>query len=206
MRCKALIVLVVMGLFTVNGKAASEPQRPMLFGLLTFKTLRDEQCNVSVRGTMQIGEHRRLSVICGEKVLFVQQTSDFLIDIQTDTTSKQRFFIRWEGGQTRLQILEIERDAANKDVIVVKFNESSEFMPDVLQSPDVLLVHREKHFDDAGRISPTRTDVFAWKDDKYVLQGSWKWLKTMQYENRFCILQMPTSSCPATPVEAPTDR
>jgi hypothetical protein len=125
----------------------------------------------------------------------LKKTTDFLLDIQTDSGNRQRFFVRWEGGQTRLQVLELTVNSGNQDIVAEKFNESSEFMPDVLASPDVLLVHREKRFDTDGKILPSRTDVYAWKDDKYELSSSWRWEQGMQYDDRFCVLQPKLTGC-----------
>jgi hypothetical protein len=80
------------------------------------------------------------------------------------------------------------------------FNESSIFTPDILASPDVLLVHRDKRFNNGGEIVPSFTDVFIWRDNTYVLSKSWKWTENMRYEDRFCVLQPQSTACWATPI------
>ena len=212
MRFQTLVLLATLSLTSSRAGFGAPPSSSyVLFGALHFQTMRGELCDLTVRGTSEIRDKRLLSVSCAGTVLFNQRTSDFFVDVQTSLSEhQQRFFIRWEGGQARLQVLELAEDSANRDTIVERFNTSSEFMPEVLLSPDVVLVHRDKKITDQGIILPSRTDIFSWTEGKYVLTGSWKWTTEAQFEDRFCMLQSVRTACPMVPIPAgspgPNDR
>ena len=89
------------------------------------------------------------------------------------------------------------RDAA------VVFDKQLEGAPDVVNTPDVLLVHNGKRWPSGQAVSlPTLTDVYHWTGRQYALTESWKWKDDMRYEDRFCVLDPKSLSCPVTPIPA----
>lgn len=156
-------------------------------------------CRAAVRDLSSPVPRRQLTITCEGRLVLSYTTDDDLVDISRDSAAGDRIIARWEGGSHfRMTVFQI--GVANLSITGQKvFDESLDFAPDFLVAPDDLLVYRNKRFI-GSEIIPSRTDVYHWTGDHYVLAGSWKWNEDMRYEDRFCVLDPQKLSCPATSV------
>jgi hypothetical protein len=138
-----------------------------------------------------------LAISCQGKQILRYATQDALIDLSLNYPHDDRVFARWEGGShVRLTVFRVAEHQAVGSVV---FDKQLEGAPDVINTPDALLVHKGKRWIDGQAFSlPTSTDVYRWVGDKYVLNESWKWNENMRFEERFCILDTKNLSCPVT--------
>lgn len=201
MRTKTIALLVALLFWMFNARLShSQANRSKAASIasLQFAMQNGDICEAAVREVTSPSEHRQFTVSCDSKLIFSYVTPDHLLDISRDSFDGNRLFTRWEG--TTLVHLVVFRIVVNQisSKVQIAFDQSGEFAPDV-PSPDVLLVHKDKRFAGA-EIIPTRTDVYAWDGSKYELKSSWKWNETMRYEDRFCVLDVKTLSCPVTPL------
>jgi hypothetical protein len=165
---------------------------------LQFTAQNGDPCEAAVRELTAPAENRKFTISCGSKVIFSYITPDHLLDISRDSFDGNRLFTRWEGTTlVHLPIFRMEINQISSKVDTV-FDQSGEFSPDI-PSPDVILLQKDKRFVGAD-IIPTRTDVYLWNGTKYELKWSWKWNEGMRYEDRFCVLDGKTLSCPVTPL------
>ena len=138
-------------------------------------------------------------ISCRGKRILSYPTQDALVDLFLNYPHDDRVFARWEGGShVRFTVFRVN---GNPSVGTVVFDRQLEGTPDVVNTPDVLLVHSGKRWL-SGQVAslPTSTDVYRWTDGQYVLTESWKWEEAMRYEDRFCVLDVKMLSCPVTPL------
>jgi hypothetical protein len=140
-----------------------------------------------------------LMISCRGKRILSYPTQDALVDLFLNYPHDDRVFARWEGGShVRFTVFRVN---GNPSVGTVVFDRQLEGTPDVVNTPDVLLVHSGKRWL-SGQVAslPTSTDVYRWTDGQYVLTESWKWEEAMRYEDRFFVLDVKMLSCPVTPL------
>lgn len=138
-----------------------------------------------------------LMILCQGKRILSYSTQDALVDVFLNYPHDDRIFARWEGGShVRFTVFRV---SGNPSVGTVVFDKQLEGTPDVLNTPDVLLVHSGKRWL-SGQVAslPASTDVYRWTGERYTLTESWKWKDAMRYEDRFCVLDLKTLSCPVT--------
>jgi hypothetical protein len=140
-----------------------------------------------------------LTIWCQGKRLLSYPTQDALVDLFLNYPDDDRVFARWEGGShVRFTVFRV---SGNPSVETVVFDKQLEGAPDVVNTPDVLLVHNGKRWLGGQTASmPISTDVYRWTGERYALTESWKWKDAMRYEDRFCVLDPKNLSCPVTPI------
>jgi hypothetical protein len=170
--------------------------------LLNFDTSSAGDCSVRVNAgeTNPNGPRTQvLTISCQGKPLLNYPTQDALVDLFLNYPHDDRVFARWEGGSHVL--FTVFRVSGSPSQGTVVFDKKLEGAPDVVNMPDVLLVHSGKRWLSGQAASmPTSTDIYRWADGKYVLTESWKWNDAMRYEDRFCVLDVKALSCPVTPL------
>ncbi len=140
-----------------------------------------------------------LVISCHGTQILSYPTQDALVDLFLNYPHDDRIFARWEGGShVRFTAFRL---SGNPPVGTVVFDKQLEGSPDVVNTPDVLLVHRGKRWISGQAASlPTSTDIYHWTGERYVLTESWKWKEAMRYADRFCVLDLQVLSCPVTPI------
>ena len=136
-----------------------------------------------------------LKISCQGKSILSYQTQDALVDLFLNYPHDDRIFARWEGGShVRFTVFRV---SGNPSMAAVALDKQLEGTPDVVNTPDVLLVHNGKRWL-SGQVTslPTSTDVYRWTGERYVLAQSWKWKETMRFADRFCVLDPKNLSCP----------
>jgi hypothetical protein len=140
-----------------------------------------------------------LMISCQGKHILSYSTQDALVDLFLNYPHDDRIFARWEGGShVRFTVFRVSGDPSMGTVV---FDKQLEGAPDVVNTPDVLLVHNGKRWLSGQATSlPTSTDVYHWTGERYVQTESWNWKEAMRYEDRFCVLDPKSLSCPATSI------
>ncbi len=138
-------------------------------------------------------------ISCQGKRILSYPTQDALVDLFLNYPHDDRVFARWEGGShVRFTVFRV---SGNPSVGTVVFDKQLEGTPDVVNTPDVLLVHGGKRWLSGQATSlPTSTDVYRWTGERYALTKSWNWKDAMRYEDRFCVLDPKNLSCPVIPI------
>ncbi len=139
-----------------------------------------------------------LTIRCGTKQLLQYASDDAAVDIFTNYPHADRVFVRWEGGaHVTFTAFLVAKDGSSARTV---FDQKLEGTPDVVNTPDVLLVHSGKRWVDGEAESiPLKTKVYAWTGETYKLSETWEWEERMRYKDRFCVLDPKTLNCPATP-------
>lgn len=140
-----------------------------------------------------------LLISCQGKRILSYPTQDTLVDLFLNYPHDDRIFARWEGGShVRFTVFRV---SGNPSMGTVAFDKQLEGTPDVVNTPDVLLVHGGKRWLSGQAASlPVSTDVYRWTGEQYALTESWKWKDAMRYEDRFCVLDPKNLSCSVTPI------
>ena len=140
-----------------------------------------------------------LLISCQGKLILSYPTQDALVDLFLNYPHDDRIFARWEGGNhVRFTVFSV---TGNPSIGTVVFDKQLDGTPDIVNTPDVLLVHNGKRWLSGQPASlPTSTDVYHWTGERYALTESWKWKEAMRYEDRFCVLDLKALSCPVTPI------
>lgn len=198
MRKRTLALILVI---SVHVLCAQEPGARSIASL-DFDAGLDGSCSVKVNAAeanpssppMQV-----LTISCLGKKVLNYPTQDTLIDLFLNYPHDDRIFARWEGGShVRFTVFRVSEHLSTGTVV---FDKQLEGTPDVLNTPDALLVHNGKRWITGQAVSlPTSTDVYRWTGEQYVLTASWKWKEAMRYEDRFCVLDPQSLSCPVTPI------
>jgi hypothetical protein len=140
-----------------------------------------------------------LTILCQGKRVLSYSTQDTLVDLFPNYPHDDRIFARWEGGShVRLTVFRVSGKPLAGTVV---FDKQLEGAPDVVNTPDVLLVHNGKRWISGQADSlPTSTDVYRWNGKQYALIERWKWKEDMRYKDRFCVLDVKALSCPVMPL------
>ena len=199
MRKRTLVLILVFALTRLLGAQANATHS---IALLNFNAGSAGDCSVVVRAAEANPSKPPMQVITissNGKDILSYPTQDALIDLFLNYPHDDRIFARWEGGShVRFTVFRVTGDPA---VAAVVFDKQLEGTPDVVNTPDVLLVHNGKRWLSGQADSiPTSTDVYHWTGERYVLTQSWKWNEPMRYQDRFCVLDPKSLSCPVTPI------
>jgi len=140
-----------------------------------------------------------LTIKCGMKQLLRYASDDAAVDIFVNYPHPERVFVRWEGGaHVTFTAFWIAKDGNSARVV---FERKLEGAPDVVNTPDVLLVHSGKRWVDGEAESiPLKTEVYTWTGETYKLSDTWSWEERMRYKDRFCVLDPKNLSCPVSPI------
>lgn len=198
MRKRTLALILVISVHVLH---AQEPGAHSIASL-DFSAVLNGGCSVRVDAAgfnpsgppMQV-----LTITCHGKKVLSYPTEDALVDIFLNYPHDDRVFSRWEGGShVRFTVFRI---SGNSTVGTVVFDKQLVGTPDVVNSPDVLLVHNGKRFiNGQATFLPISTDVYLWTGEQYVLKSSWKWKEGMHDADRFCVLDTKALACPVTPI------
>lgn len=139
-----------------------------------------------------------LTIKCGMKQLLQYASDDDAVDIFVNYPHPDRVFVLWEGGaHVTFTAFWIAKDGNSARVV---FEQKLEGAPDVVNTPDVLLVHSGKRWVNGEEESiPLKTEVYIWTGETYKVSDTWRWEERMRYKDRFCVLDPKTLNCPATP-------
>jgi hypothetical protein len=199
MRKRTLVLLLVIASCCVSGAQSTTAHS---IASLNFDAGAAGDCLVEVRATRANTDGPIMQVLmisCNGKNVLSYPTQDSLIDLFLNYPHDDRIYARWEGGShVRFTVFRV---SGNSSTGALVFDKQLEGTPDVLNTPDVLLVHTGKRWPEGQTNSlPTQTDVYHWTGERYSLTASWKWKQEMRYEDRFCILDPKILTCPMTRV------
>jgi len=138
-----------------------------------------------------------LVISCEGRQVLRYQTDDSIIDLFLNYPHADRVFARWEGGShVRFTVFHVDGHGTEAKAV---FDKQLEGTPDVINTPDALLVHSGKRWLDGNATSlPTSTAVYLWNGNGYSNSESWTWKESMRYEDRFCVLDPTKLSCPVS--------
>lgn len=196
MRKQALILLVMMGLLSTRVNGQGGGVHPI--ASVSFSPGVGADCMASVnRGSRRTNRQpmQTLIISCEGKQVLKYQTDDSLVDLYLNYPHTDRVFARWEGGShVRFTVFHVGGRGTDAKVV---FDKQLEGAPDVVNTPDALLVHTGKRWLDGNATSlPTSTTVYLWNGDSYGNPEIWDWKESMRYEDRFCVLDPKKLSCP----------
>lgn len=199
MRKRALMFL---GTLLLISSAFAQTKPASRVAYLSYDAGVDGTCAVSVSAAAvqkDVSPSQVLTVSCQGKQILRYASPDTLVDLFMNYPHADRVLARWEGGShVRFTVFRVNAHQLQASTV---FDEQLEGAPDVVNTPDVLLVQRGKRWPDKQAVwLPTSTDVYQWKGDKYTLRERWQWNETMLYEDRFCVLDAVHLSCPVKPV------
>jgi len=195
------LILFSLAMFATHFVHAQNGEKTRV-AYLRYQAGVDGDCSASVGARADEGNappSQVLTVTCQGKQVLHYVTQDTFVDLFLNYPHADRVFAIWEGG-SHVRFTAAKVDSHHLSASVV-FDEQLEGAPEVINAPDVLLVQRGKRWLNGQVTStPTSTDVYQWTGDKYELSKRWKWNDGMRYEDRFCVLDVKTLSCPVTPL------
>ena len=131
-----------------------------------FEDERASKCTVEVKALStkpSISPSENMTIQCDASKSLSYETDDDLIDISLNYPHTDRILARWQGGShVPSTVIDVRRSK-------VVFDELVEDAPDVINTPDVILVYRGKRWSDLDKaMIPTETDTYEWTGAEYL--------------------------------------